>query len=618
MKLTRCYIHQFGSLREQRFDFEDGVTLIKGSNESGKSTLHTALAVLLFGLERGRGRAAANDTYKRNLPWKDPEIYGGELDWEREGVHIHTERDFASTPPASYILETKGSSTREIRAEEQPLPPSLTPFLYYNTLSFRQPGSATSDGLANELRSHIVNLQGSGNETLDVGAALQNLLTERKALAKRIDPEAEPSAREIEAQLRQLEVLKETAPGDDWDQLKQEIDTREAQIDRLSIERGSAVRECKRRAAALQEQGITDKSEVQAHLEMAEALEKNQRIYEQDYAKTRLKPGFFSVLSVVLMIPLLLLFWLAVRNLLDGGRFWPLFGAGLVLVTVIEIRLARRLDAESASRTNKEILSRLLGIYLPGHTPRGSASEAGQLKNYLQKVLSVFDYLEEQEAHIRQLTEQLIGLSAEQKSLGGRLESNMTGKIRQENLIRQERELEDEREALQPVLQENEQLREEIRAVDLAISTLDRLSRTVYSDFGEPLTETASGIFREITGGRYDGVRVDEKMQLFAVRDHRLILPSALSGGAAEQLYMAFRLAVIRLLWPDEPMPLFFDESFAFYDRERLQALLRWLTEHYRGQVFLFTCQDREETLLREAGIPFRKIELESGKLALS
>ena len=141
--------------------------------------------------------------------------------------------------------------------------------------------------------------------------------------------------------------------------------------------------------------------------------------------------------------------------------------------------------------------------------------------------------------------------------------------------------------------------------------TLEELSGTVDSDFGEPLTRIASEIFQEITGGYYDGLRVAEKLQLFAVKEHRLITPGALSGGAAEQLYMAFRLAVIRFLWPDEPMPLLFDESFAFYDRERLSALLRWLHEHYRGQVLLFTCQDREETLLTEAKIPYHRLSLD-------
>ena len=117
-------------------------------------------------------------------------------------------------------------------------------------------------------------------------------------------------------------------------------------------------------------------------------------------------------------------------------------------------------------------------------------------------------------------------------------------------------------------------------------------------------------MFREVTGGRYEGVRINNKLEIYAVQNHQLVAPRALSAGTMEQLYFAFRLAVIRLLWPEEPMPLFFDDSFAFYDNERLGALLNWLHTQYKGQVFLFTCQDREEAILKTEGIPYRKIEL--------
>ena len=67
----------------------------------------------------------------------------------------------------------------------------------------------------------------------------------------------------------------------------------------------------------------------------------------------------------------------------------------------------------------------------------------------------------------------------------------------------------------------------------------------------------------EITGGAYDGLLVSDDMELYALSSGRKIAPGALSAGAMEQLYFAFRLAVIRCLWPHEEMPLFFDDSFA-------------------------------------------------------
>ena len=57
-------------------------------------------------------------------------------------------------------------------------------------------------------------------------------------------------------------------------------------------------------------------------------------------------------------------------------------------------------------------------------------------------------------------------------------------------------------------------------------------------------------------------------------------------------------------------MPLFLDDSFAYYDSERLSATLRWLSENYSGQIFLFTCHQREEEILSAAKIPYHRIPL--------
>ena len=109
MKLTKCVIRQFGSLRNKSFDFGDGITLISGKNESGKSTLHTAITALLFGMEKGKGRAAASGVYRANLPWSEPDLYGGFVTWTRGEVKVTlatritvrlTERSISMAPMA--------------------------------------------------------------------------------------------------------------------------------------------------------------------------------------------------------------------------------------------------------------------------------------------------------------------------------------------------------------------------------------------------------------------------------------------------------------------------------------------------------------------------------------
>ena len=190
------------------------------------------------------------------------------------------------------------------------------------------------------------------------------------------------------------------------------------------------------------------------------------------------------------------------------------------------------------------------------------------------------------------------------------LNEQLVRKVRREQWELELREAMARKEALKPVLKENERLRNEIAAIARAGAVLKVLAEDAYANFGAPLTREASAIFSEITGGAYDGLEVSDSLELFALSAGRKIAPGALSAGAMEQLYFSFRLAVVRCLWPHEEMPLFFDDSFAMYDSERLDACLRWLHENYRGQVFLFTCQDREKKTLDRLGIPYDSFEL--------
>ena len=58
MKILSLHIDGFGKLHDQDISFQDGMNVVYGKNEAGKSTLHTFIKGMLFGLERQRGRAA--------------------------------------------------------------------------------------------------------------------------------------------------------------------------------------------------------------------------------------------------------------------------------------------------------------------------------------------------------------------------------------------------------------------------------------------------------------------------------------------------------------------------------------------------------------------------------
>lgn len=613
MKIRHCSIYQFGKLSEKELDFKDGITLIQGPNESGKTTLHTAIAALLFGLERNRGRAAANDTYKSNLPWTRPEIYGGSLDWERNGSRIHAVRDLAKTPPRSFLNETKDGSTRDIKESEQPLPDSLTPYLFFNTLSFRQMGGGLESGMADELRSHIINLQGSGNESMDVAAALADIKNRRRELQKDVREEADQEAAALEKELRELERAGFNTVPDGWSEAGEALRRQDELARKMTEERERLTQEIARKKKILSELKIQDPATLEADCEKAEVLSKQFETYAESYEKDMPAPGLVRALSY-LMLPFMLLgFWL-ILNGLQMHRYVQ-SAAGVIILFVsmlVSTRYSRRQDAMDAQKHNRQLLTELLARYVPEHEAQGSAEEARELSAYLGRLKTLREETEKQEQSLKEGSDAMLEVLARREHLSRRMEKELSAKVLREKWETRVRAILDRQEQLAPVIRENARLKEELAALDLARSTLSRLATGVYSDFGAPLTQEASRIFSEITGGRYEGVRISDKLEIYAVQDHKLVAPAALSGGTMQQLYFAFRMAIIRLLWPNEPMPLFFDDAFAYYDSERLAALLKWLNANYTGQVFLFTCHDREAELMNEAGIPFETILLDA------
>ena len=610
MKLKKCYIRQFGSLRDRDFVFEDGITLINGKNESGKSTLHTAFAALLFGMEKGRGRAAVTGTYRAHLPWSEPDLYGGSIVWQRGEQIVKAERDFSRTPPKDLITLEEVGRVKRIAPEEVPFPDGLTPYLFANTLSFRQLGAATGDGLAADLKNHIMNLKSSGDENINVYAAVQDLKMRRKAMERRIDSAAEAEEAALDQTL--LELESRTLEGGDYDQLKSQADAQDARIRLLTAEREKADRSLKQKEALLTNMGTASRETVEEDLQKSTVLCEQLETYETDYGTEKSDSGLQGFLSLVLILLTTGSLILMNRVIQTGSRLFlllPLFACALLAATFFT-RISRRSDAAAADAKNRTILREMLASYLPDYTAKGTIKEAQELKTYLEKVLDLYDFLSEKRSIFEKDTEELASLSASREALNAALNEQLALKVKREQWELAMREAMARKEALQPVLQENERLRSEIAAIARASSALTLLAEDASHHFGEPLTAEASVIFKEITGGAYDGLLVSDDMELYALSSGRKIAPGALSAGAMEQLYFAFRLAVIRCLWPHEEMPLFFDDSFAMYDSERLEACLNWLSRNYHGQVFLFTCQDREQKTLDKLGISYHLFEL--------
>ena len=145
-------------------------------------------------------------------------------------------------------------------------------------------------------------------------------------------------------------------------------------------------------------------------------------------------------------------------------------------------------------------------------------------------------------------------------------------------------------------------LQPEYDAITLAMTALEQANIILKNRFSPALGARAAEIFSALTDGRYDKVLLSQDMALSAEQSGDPMSRSIrlLSQGAADQLYLAVRLAICGMVLPEEKhVPLILDDALVSFDDRRLRAALDvLLAESEQRQILLFTCQTRERDYL--------------------
>ena len=68
MQILELHLKHFGKFTDKHIYFPEHVQVLYGENEYGKSTIYAFIKAMLFGMERGRGRAAGRDDFSRYEP----------------------------------------------------------------------------------------------------------------------------------------------------------------------------------------------------------------------------------------------------------------------------------------------------------------------------------------------------------------------------------------------------------------------------------------------------------------------------------------------------------------------------------------------------------------------
>lgn len=611
MRLLELHIDGFGKFHDRTISFNDGINIIYGKNEAGKSTLHTFIRGMLFGIERGRGRAAKNDLYTKYEPWENSGTYEGWLRLEKDGTIYRIERRFRKENKSLKIInETKGLEEEATPAFVSSLLDGLTETMYNNTISIGQLKSATEDGMVTELKNYIANMNTTGNISLNITKATAFLRNQKRSLEAGLIPEASREFTSLLAEIRNVEA--EIAGPEYENQLAayQNMRTQvKGLIDNTQTQKKDLDEKLANGKKVLSDNGFTDRASVDAMSSDAERLysEYNTLNGECNKKSRKVLSGLTAVLGVAGLGAA------ATLGYFNLTAYLPVCGAAATAAVIFFIISLFILQKDKEYHRLFDNTSSELGALLARHLGDSAVSEDAMnaFRARMGEFSKLCDMVTQSEAEIRKFLEDLSNLQTKQAGCSEMIEKQQRTQWELEKKLEHLSNCKNKAKALKRTLAENDRIHDEIVAIDLAQETMADLSSSIRDSFGLYLNKEASQYITGITGGIYDSMSIDENLNVFLNTKTKLVPLENVSSGTMDQVYLAMRLAAAKLLQGSgSGFPLIFDDSFTQYDDERLKTALEWLASAYGGQIIIFTCHRREAQMLRARQVEFQLIEM--------
>lgn len=293
----------------------------------------------------------------------------------------------------------------------------------------------------------------------------------------------------------------------------------------------------------------------------------------------------------------------------------PTLVAGLTFLVFLFLLLGMLLVLRNVRNGKLLVASgKELNDLLARYTGSGDIDEEAMqhLRQHFSELKNVYYTLVENKSALQALNEEIQNLSDEERKYDVELQKQNEKQNELEGKLEHLANVKNRAEMLRRTLSENEQIGDEIDAINLAMETMTDLQKNIKESFGHYLNKEAGQLISGITGGVYDSMWIDQNLDIYMNTPSKLVPIDDVSSGTMDQIYLALRLAASKLMQTSvsDKLPLIFDDSFAMYDEQRLASSLKFITEIHKGQILLFTCHTRERRLLDAAEQSYQVIDL--------
>lgn len=633
MIIKDIQLTNFGKFHHKSMPLEPGLNIIYGENEAGKTTLHTFIRGMLFGIEKQRGKASGKDLYSKYEPWDNPSNYQGMMRIENDGITYRIERNF-SRQYKSFKVINEEMGVELSPKEIDDLFMGLDESCYYNTISISQLGSVTDKELEVILKNYAANLGATKSMEIDIKEAFVDLDTQKKRIMqenkigeeetvektlKNMKEQLEISEREQHAIIASVEQKRETAArlAERKEELSvmdkkrlEELAKQNSRKDKLYQDVMNYTAEVEKNVATLdrikEHKAELEKQLLEKGVDSGETME---NLYDKVLNRSNM-PVTFIIMALAL-IGAAVGFALGNIELLSFREYWfrpavCIGGAILFLLLAIirysfnKKRKKKKLEALKELRLVMDKLEAAKHEEL--YTKRQLDSKREALSSTQKQILQE----EEREVEAEDFSADIKEIEEKERELNDVIsKARWALDQKKENDIQTEKHIEELQERLNNI----KNAKREIEAIEEAKRNIEDIANEIRNSFGKKLNERASYYMAKITNGKYDNLTIDERLNISINSRKALISASRLSKGTVEQIYMALRLAAADIIFEKDKKPILLDDAFVMYDNKRMGNTLKFMAENM-DQVILFSCHTREKVMADKLELPHNFIRL--------
>lgn len=625
MKIKHLKINGFGKLKQKEFILQDGINIIYGKNEAGKSSLLKFISCMLYGASKNKNGKTISD-FEKYKPWKTEE-YSGKIEYELDnGEKFEVYREFKKKNPIIYNAEKEDISKhfREDKTKgidffsEQT---GIDQETYFNTAITEQDEVILNKPEQISIIQKISNLVSSGDDNISYKkslAQINKLQTEKigtdRTVLKPINI-INSKIKELTIKKEKLEDFKEQNQTDLLGLENLEFKLKDAELKLTFLNKVKELSENNRLKYA--EINFIKNAEK----EYEEKISKLEEELEEIEENTETKKINYIPYIIIMLICIALSIVLLVKM---SNKIVGIFGVIGAFIDIIALSINKSIYKQKGKRAINNAESKLINeIYILKENKEKKSSEVlektEKLNREIEKEKSILinEYLKRfdlnflENAFEQGYEEILEEIKETEKKISDLklniYEIELNAKAYNEKV-----------EELSKIVEELENAEEERlelislnNSYNLAKECLEKAYEEVKKNISPKFTDNLCRIISQISNDKYNVVKfTDDEGLIVELENGSYVSAERLSVGTIDQMYLALRLSALEEL-SDEKMPIILDESFAYFDNERLENILKYLNEKYKkNQILIFTCSNREEKRLKEANISYSVIEL--------